>query len=239
MASTAAVAQAEAMRYAIHFAELHNAIDSGDLGRARKALSEFQRDSALATARGFDPVNGTSSLRSEFASIRRALQKGDIQTAQSALSNLRREMLEREMGFPDQRDSVEQTLSVHSSAPESAELVDAVSVVQSGILKDVSSTFIQRQPALVSFTQGPQVFPTSGASNFELSAPSVSTSTQAVLQGPGATQWYADTYSVDGTAFAPTPELLLGSTGMSIPDGAQLQFADSPLSLRMPSFLGS
>ena len=192
----------------------------------------------VATARGFDPVNQTSSLRSEFASIRRALQKGDIQTAQSSLSNLRREMLKREMGVPDQGDSVGKTVSVGSSTSESAELVGAVSVVQSGILKDVSSTFIQRQPALASFTQGPQVFPTSGASDFELSAPSVSTSTQAVLQGPGAAQRYAETDSVDGTAFAPTPELLIGSTGMSIPDGAQLHFADSPLSLRMASFLG-
>jgi len=239
MASTAAVAQAEAIRYAIHFAELHNAIDSGDLGRAREALSEFQRDSALATARGFDPVNRTSSLRSEFASIRRALRKGDIQTAQSSLSNLRREMLKREMGVPDQGDSVGKKLSVESSALESAELVDAVSVVPSGIPEDMSATFIQRQPALTSFTQGSQVFPSSGASDFELSTPSVSTSTQAVLQGPGATHLYADTHALDGTAFSPTPELLIGSTGMSIPDGAQLQFADSPLSLRMPSFLGS
>ena len=86
MAAAAAVAQAQAVQYANHFAELHNAIDAGDLGAARKALSEFQRDSAIATANGFDPVNQTSALRREFSGIRKALLKGDIKTAQTAFT---------------------------------------------------------------------------------------------------------------------------------------------------------
>lgn len=223
MASAAAIAQTEAVRYAYHFAELQNSIDSGDLGGARMALSEFQRDSAVATARGFDPVNQTSSLRSEFASIRRALSKGDMKTAQASLSNLR-----KELGVPEQPPSDGDVLPGNLPVLGAAEDSKAVRVAPSGDSKRMSSTFIKTQPALASFTQGPQVFPTSGASSFELSVPSVSTSTQAVLQGLSATQPDAQARDMDGTSFAPTPELMLGSKGMSIPDGAQLQLDHNP-----------
>jgi hypothetical protein len=223
MASAAAVAQAEAVRYAFHFAELQNKIDAGDLDGAKIALSEFQRDSAVATARGFDPVNQTSSLRSEFASIRRALLKGDIETAQSSLSNLR-----KELGVP--QPVARETNDLAGSLPVLIPIdkPEAVSVSQSAESKRMSSTFIKNQPALASFTQSPQVFPTSGASSFELSVPSVSTSTQAVLQGLAAFQTSGQSRDSDGTSFAPTPELMLGSKGMSIPDGAQLQLDDNP-----------
>lgn len=231
MASAAAVAQAEAVRYAVHFAELQNSIDSGDLGGARKALSEFQRDSAVATARGFDPVNQTSSLRSEFASIRRALLKGDIKTAQSSLSNLR-----SEIGLPKQGNSAGREVVGEGSVLVTVENPQAVLAGQSRDSKRMSSTFIKTQPALASFTQAPQVFPTSDASNFVLSVPSVSTSRQALLQGLSATQPDAQVPDLDGTSFAPTPELMLGTKGMSIPDGAQLQLTDPPISLQTASF---
>jgi hypothetical protein len=223
MASAAAVAQAEAVRYAFNFAELQNKIDAGDLDGAKVALSEFQRDSAVATARGFDPVNQTSSLRSEFASIRKALLKGDIETAQSSLSNLR-----KELGVP--QPVARETSDPSGSLPVliSIDESDAVSASPSADAKRMSSTFIKNQPALASFTQGPQVFPTSGASSFELSVPSVSTSTQAVVQGLAAFQTSGQSRDSDGTSFAPTPELMLGSKGMSIPDGAQLQLDDNP-----------
>lgn len=233
MASAAAIAQTEAVRYAYHFAELQNSIDIGDLGGARMALSEFQRDSAVATARGFDPVNQTSSMRSEFASIRRALLKGDITTAQASLSNLR-----KELGVPERAPSDGSALLGTLSGPVADENSNVARVSASGESKRMSSTFIKTQPALASFTQSPQVFPTSGASSFELSVPSVTTSTQAVLQGLSATQPDAQARDLDGTSFAPTPELMLGSKGMSIPDGAQLQFTEGPNSLGTVSFAG-
>jgi hypothetical protein len=42
--------------------------------------------------------------------------------------------------------------------------------------------------------------------------------------------------NLDGTAFAPTPELMLGSKGISIPPGAELQFSNNPILLRTVSF---
>jgi hypothetical protein len=223
MASAAAVAQSEMVRYAVRFADLNHAIDSGDLGSARKALSEFQRDSAVATARGFDPVNQTSSMRSEFASIRRALLKGDIQTAQASLSNLK-----KELGIPQKGAPLGGAFSGADPVLGTVGDVGTAPVDQPSETSRVSNTFIRNQPALVSFSQSPQVFPTSGASDFELSERSVSTSTQAVMQGLSASRPDVQGPDLDGTSFAPTPELMLGSKGMSIPDGAQLQLDDSP-----------
>ncbi len=269
MAAAAAIAQAQAVQYASHFAELHNAIDSGDLGAARKALSEFQRDSAIATVNGFDPVNQTSSLRREFSTIRRALLKGDVKTAQTSLSTLRKEL---GLALPKAEESqVSSTLEALAAAVDTKDLPsvrralgafgrDAAlaasknskslgagsdlvrdirslqTAVQSGDPKMTSSTFIKIQPALTSFTQGPQVFPTSSASASKLSVPSVNTSTQAVLQGLAATQPNAQAGDQDGTSFAPTPEMMLGSKGMSIPAGAQLQFANNPILLQTIAF---
>jgi hypothetical protein len=269
MAAAAAIAQAQAVQYANHFAELHNAIDSGDLGAARKALSEFQRDSAVATANGFDPVNQTSSLRREFSSIRKALLKGDIKTAQASLSTLKKELgvaqpaakesaLSASLGslaaavnsadLPSVRRSLgafgrDAALATSKNAKSlgvGGDLIRDIrslqTAVQSGDPKMTSSTFIKIQPALTSFTQGPQVFPTSSAFSSKLSVPSVNTSTQAVLQGLAATQPNAQARDLDGTSFAPTPEMMLGSKGMSIPAGAQLQFANNPVLLQTIAF---
>lgn len=269
MAAAAALAQAQAVQYANHFAELHNAIDSGDLGAARKALSEFQRDSTLAAANGFDPVNQTSSLRREFSSIRKALLKGDIKTAQTALSTLKKELgvaqpeaeggtaaasLDTLAAVVNAEDSLSAgrargafgrnaaLASSKNSRPLGAggdlirDIRSPQGAAQPGDPQKTSSTFIKIQPALTSFTQGPQVFPTSGASASKLSVPLVNTSTQAVLQGLAATQPNAQARDLDGTSFAPTPEMMLGSKGMSIPAGAQLQFANNPILLQTVAF---
>ena len=269
MAAAAAIAQAQAVQYATHFAELHNAIDSGDLGGARKALSEFQRDSSVATANGYDPVNQTASLRREFSGIRKALLEGDMKAAQTALSTLK-----KELGV-EQSVSAEESVSTDPEASPVAAKAENLAVAkgasgalgkdaalassknprplgagsdfiqdirsllvagQSGDPKKTSSTFIRIQTALASFTQAPQVFPTSGSVASTLSVLSVNTSTQAVLQGLAATQPNAQARNLDGTSFAPTPELMLGSKGMSIPAGAELQLANNPILLQTLSF---
>ncbi len=269
MAAAAALAQSQALQYANRFAELHNAIDAGDLGAARKALSDFNRDSAVATANGFDPVNQTSSLRREFSTIRKALLKGDIKTAQTALSTLKKEL---GVAAPE---PAEKTLPAGPVSPAAALQMENLSSLRNrpgaggrdsalvsskiskapGVGSDPSrdirslrgtvqaedqqktgSTAIKIQPALTSFTQGPQVFPTSGAAAAKLSVPLVKTSTQAVLQGLAATQPNAQVLDLGGTSFAPTPEMMLGSRGMSIPAGAELQFANNPILLQTVAF---
>jgi hypothetical protein len=268
MAAAAAIAQAQAVQYANHFAELHNAIDSGDLGGARRALSEFQRDSAVAAANGIDPVSQTSSLRREFSNIRRALQKGDISAAQTALSTLKKEMgiLESpDRGTPlsseleplvesadpgtlptrprlvasagrNKQASREDSKALGPDDAFSRDILSPQEVVPSVGPRNTSSTFIKTQPALTSFTQAPQVFPTSDSFASRMSVPLVNTSTQAVLQGLAATQPNAQELDLDGTPFAPSPEMMLGSKGMSIPAGAQLQFANNPTTLQRVAF---
>jgi len=269
MAAAAALAQSQAVQYANRFAELHNAIEAGDPGAARKALSDFNRDSAVAIANGFDPVNQTSSLRREFFTIRKALLKGDIKTAQTALSTLK-----KELGFapPEQADN---TLPADPKSPAAAAQLESLSslrnrpgaggrdsalvssrnsksfgvggdltrdiyslvgAVQSDDPQKTGSTSIKIQPALTSFTQGPQVFPTSSAAATKLSVPLVKTSTQAILQGLAATQPNAQARDLGGTSFAPTPEMMLGSRGMSIPAGAEIQFANNPILLQTVAF---
>jgi hypothetical protein len=263
MGAAAAIAQAQAVQYASHFAELHNAIDSGDLGGARKALSEFQRDSSVATANGFDPVNQTSSLRREFSSIRNALLKGDIKAAQTALSTLKKELgvevpVATEPGESPvvlKAENLSATKVASGTFEKDAALASSKNskslgtggdvirdirslrvVGQSGLPQKTSSTFIKIQAALTSFTQAPQVFPTSGQADSTLSVLSVKTSTQAVLQGLAATQPNAQARDLGGTSFAPTPELMLGSKGMSIPAGAELQLANNPVLLQTFAF---
>jgi hypothetical protein len=99
-----------------------------------------------------------------------------------------------------------------------------------------SSTFIKSQPSIVSFNQSPQVFPTSNAGLSKPSIPVVSTSKQAVLQGLAATLPDAQAPDLDGTAYAPTPELMIGSKGMSIPPGAMLRHANNSILLQMMAF---
>jgi hypothetical protein len=269
MAAAAAIAQAQALQYAHHFAELHNAIDSGDLGAARKALSAFQRDAAVTAVNGFDPISQISSLRREFSGIRKALLKGDISAAQTSLSSLRKEIgLLQPADTEDSLPGVLQPFVETQSSevlPARPRLVlapdgnhrkpswrDLNHLGADGALpRDIRSapdvlseepqktsrTFIKTQPALSSFAQGPQVFPTSDSFASKISVPTVKTSTQAVLQGLAATQPNAQELDLDGTPFAPSPEMMLGSKGMSIPAGAQLQFEDNPITLRPVAFL--
>ncbi len=267
--AAAALAQSQAVQYANRFAELHNAINDGDVAAARKALSDFNRDSAVATANGFDPVNQTSSLRREFSAIRKALLKGDIKTAQNSLSTLKKELgvatpeqakrsLPADPASPAMALQMENLSSLRSrpgavgrdSTLFSAKNPKSLGVggdpardirslrgtVQSDDQQKMGSTSIEIQPALTSFTQGPQVFPTSGAAAAKLSVPPVKTSTQAVLQGLAATQPNAQVLDFGGTSFAPTPEMMLGSRGMSIPAGAELQFANNPILLQTVAF---
>ena len=100
-----------------------------------------------------------------------------------------------------------------------------------------SSTFIRSRPELTSFSQKAQVFPTYDPVA-KLSVPVANNSLQAqiVVQGLAATQPNAQMADLDGTTFAPTPELMLGSKGISIPPGAELQFSNNPILLRTVSF---
>lgn len=273
MAAAAAVAQAQAVQYANRFVELQGAVDSGDLGAARKALSAFQKESVVSAAMGLDPLSQASSLRREFASVRKALLRGDISTAQAGFSNLRKELglpqsqLRRGGSRGDSGSAVlaseEQGLTVideASSKPGLASRRDAVSVSPAkvgfgataagadvrtraeqpptGVADEelAGETVIRTQAALTPFNQSPQVFPTSTASEARMTIPPVNTSTQAVLQGLAATQPDAQLRDLDGTPFAPTPELLLGTKGMSIPAGAQLRFANNPILLQTIAF---
>jgi hypothetical protein len=100
-----------------------------------------------------------------------------------------------------------------------------------------SSTFIRSRPEVTSFSQKAQVFPTYDPVA-KLSIPVANNSLQAqiVVQGLAATQPNAQVADLDGTTFAPTPELMLGSKGISIPPGAELQFSNNPVLLQTVSF---
>lgn len=256
MAVGAAIVQAQAVQYANHFADLQKAVGSGDLKQAREALSVFQRDSAVASASGYDPVSHTLAVRQDFSVLKKALQVGDIRTAQTALSTLRKDMGLDEAGSGTDRAPASdvQVLATAIQAGDVAVAKGALGalgknlalsrsqdVLASGTLRsggnvlqdirslqmalssgdkeEINKTFIKLEPELTSFAQSPQVFPTSQSVKVDLS---VNTSIQAVIQGIESTIPGAQTADTAGTSFAPTPELILGSKGMTIPPGADL-----------------
>jgi hypothetical protein len=261
MVTAAAIAQSQAVQYANHFVDLQKAIDSGDIGQAQNALINFQRESAVAAVKGLDPINQIFSLRREFSSIQNALIKGDIRSAQLSLSNLRKELGVPEQsvqialsfgesggseeGLPDRSVNPAvlgspETRAVRPQLGRGNDLEHDLSLQASDselqTTRITSSTFIKSQPSVVSFNQSPQVFPTSNAGLSKPSIPVVSTSQQAVMQGLAATLPDAQAPDLDGTAFAPTPELMIGSKGMSIPPGAMLRYANNPVLLQMIAF---
>jgi hypothetical protein len=257
MAAAAAVFQAQAVQYSNHF---------GDLGEARRALSVFQKDSAVALANGYDPINQTAVLRQDFSTLKKALSKGDIRLAQATLSTLKKDLglAQKEAGAATQASADLQALGVavkagnlpfaktalasfgknlalasanrnqgqaplNSSSREVQDIRSLQVAIASGDSKNTSTTFIKLRPELASFAQSPLVFPTSGAAVTKLS---VNTSTQAVLQSMAAAVFDGTSSNSDGTSFAPTPELILGSKGMTIPPGADLQISQNPFLLK-------
>lgn len=265
MAAAAATAQAQAVQYASHFAALQNAIGSGNLKDARQALSVFQRDSAVASANGYDPVSQSLSTRQDFSALKKAVMIGDLRTAQTAFSSLKENMGLQQNGAktPGAASAELQSLATAVSTGDIAsakkslgefgkKIALATSVaspspalnpggktiqdirslqvsLSSGDPKKISTTFIKVEPELASFAQAPQVFPTSGDSFAKLS---VTSSTQAVLQGIESTMLGAQPSRTGGTTFAPTPELILGSKGMTIPPGADIPFPKDSVLLK-------
>ncbi len=241
MAAAAAIAQSQALQYAGYFRELVSTVESADLEGARQALTGLSRISPIAAANGFDPLNQTPSFSRDFVGVRKALLKGDIRAAQSSLSALKKEI---EWVFGGRRD--EQGVTLTTSNPGVEELLDAErsasseagkfvgtdgdSVREVGgdsvsetprVAAKMAGTSIQIDPALASFKQAPRVFPTSSASTLQ---PSVSSSRQLAAQFFSEMQPGALDSAPSGTAFAPAPEMMLGSRGMSIPAGALLEF---------------
>lgn len=266
MAAAAAIVQARAVQYSHNFTALQTAINSGDLDAARQALSVFQRDSAVASVNGYDPVSQSPAARQDFSALKKAVLIGDIRAARTALSSLKENMgLQQTGAVPSgsaatdfqnlktaihsgdvasaKRSLVELGKNIGLSASTesgslpslnlSGEAVQDIRSLQvalaSGDPQKISATFIKVEPELASFSQAPQVFPTSADAAEKLS---VTSSTQAVLQGIGATMPGAQPNHSDGTAFAPTPELILGSKGMTIPLGADLPFSKDSILLK-------
>lgn len=266
MAAAAAIMQAHAVQYANHFANLQNAVGSGDLKEAKQALSVFQRDSATAAANGYDPVSQTLASRRDFSALKKALNVGDIRTAQAALSMLKKDMGLEESGLGT-RGSIKADVQLLSTAIQAGDVASAkaalgsfgkklaLSTSQEGgvsgpldsgskVIQDIralqialssrdkqqiSNTFIKLEPELTSFSQAPQVFPTSGDSTLK---PSVSTSAQLLIQGIGSTLPGAQSKDSAGTSFAPTPALILGTKGMTIPTGADLPISHDLILLK-------
>ena len=258
MAVAVAVAQSQAVQYLSHFHELVGELESGNVQGAKKALEGVSRASAIAAANGFDLFNQLPSLRKEFVSIRKALVKGDIQAARASLSTLKKELnLERvlpqkkegdvssQANVPEEDVSIDRVgseirsdnLVARRGLSNSASIGDEAGRGEirtsdseaSGAAAKVANTSIQMDPSLASFTQAPRVFPTSSASKVQPFALTVTTSSQAVMQGFAAMQADALQSGPVGTAFAPLPEMMLGSRGMSIPAGALLEFEDSQI----------
>jgi hypothetical protein len=240
MAAAVAVAQSQALQYAGYFRELVTAVESADLDGARQALTGLSRISPMAAANGFDPLNQTPSFSRDFVGIRKALLKGDIRAAQSSLSSLKKEMewvfggrREEQVSVPPTSNPPVEGLRAEQPAVslEAGEFSrgDANGVREdrgasvSGTAQaaaEMVGTSIQIDPALASFKQAPRVFPTSSASTLQ---PAVSTSRQLAAQVFTAMQPEALDSVPHGTAFAPDPGMMLGSRGMSIPEGALLE----------------
>jgi hypothetical protein len=272
MAAAATAAQAQALQYANRFVELRDAIESGDVRKARQTLFDFQRVAAASASTGLDPIRQIPVLAENFGRMRDSLLKGDLQAARDSLATLKRGLGllqptsvsaspstdKAPQRAPEPKSKVQKTVRTAASEPsrnresiileslgflgaDEELLREAHSMRSSTPLKspaDTSSTFIRVRPELTSFAQKSQVFPTSTASLAELALPTANTSTQAqvVVQGLAATQPNAQLVDLDGTAYAPTPELLLGSKGMTIPPGAELRFANNPTLLQRLSF---
>lgn len=271
MAAAATVAQSQASQYANRFVQLRDAVESGDVQKARQTLIDFQRVAAAAASNGLDPIRQIPVLAEDYAGMRDALLKGDVQGARDSLASLKRSLgiappnaqtnqgadsAPRLSSEPAPRaQKTMRSISKDSSRSEESiileslgflgadqELLNHAHAIRSSTPSkgpaNTSSTFIRVRPELTSFAQKSQIFPTSTSSLGELAMPMANTSTQAqvVVQGLAATQPNAQLADLDGTAFAPTPELLLGSKGLTIPPGAELRFANNPILLQTLSF---
>jgi hypothetical protein len=255
MAAAAAIAQAQAVQYTNHFASLKVAVDSGDPNKAKQALAVFQKDSAVATANGYDPVTQTAARRQDFSTLKKAVSIGDIRTAKTALSNLLTGMGLDKASVPASsstsanieagtasRAGVERVASATSSPAKTATAVSTaddrsltgsdlqtirdIRSIQSALTstgpQKTSNTFIKPEPQLSSFSQAPQVFPTFSDTVNKLT---LNSTVQAVVQGIGLSMPGGQPSHTDGTSFAPTPELILGSKGMTIPPGADVRMS--------------
>lgn len=255
MAAAAATLQAQAVQYANNFNNLQNAVSSGNVKEAQKALASFTKDTAIASANGFDPMSQSTALRQDFSALKKAISIGDLRSAATTLS-----LLKKDLSTPVQKtsaaaktssdlqglasavnsgsaDATKKALAAFSidvalaaTTPSSRNSAAAVvkdiraiqSAISSGDSKATSIAFQKSWPELTSFAQSPLVFPTSENGAAQLS---VSSSSQAVLQNMRTAVLQGQSNSADGTPFAPTPDMMLGSRGITIPPGAALNLS--------------
>jgi hypothetical protein len=198
------------------FAGIRDALLKGNIGAAQDSLASLKR-SMGAVAPVFSSQNSNTEATSLVSpSPKPSGQKTVRSLPKEPLKNPESIVLES-LGFLGADEELLRELhSIQASSPPKG-------------LENTSSTFIRVRPELTSFTQTSQVFPTSTDSFSELGLPPSNTSTQAqvVVRGLAASQPNAQLADLDGTTFAPTPELLLGTKGITIPPGAELQFDDS------------
>lgn len=198
------------------FSGIRDALTKGDMEAARKSLLQLQRALpgvvGLPQSEPAEPELGIVQPPSKANArpvVRKAQVESETEDGSIVLENL---------GFLGaDAEMLKEVRSPRAVAPAKSPT-------------STSSTFIKARPELTSFSQKSQVFPTSTDAAATLSVPGAKTLVQArvVVQGLAATQPSAQEPYPDGTAFAPTPELMLGSRGMSIPPGALLRFADKP-----------
>lgn len=208
------------------FMGIRDALLKGDIGAAQDSLASLSRSMGAVA-----PVFSPASLGVEAALPAAPNQKPPTQrTVRSVPKEQQRKqesIVLESLGFLGaDKELIRELHSMEASTPPRGPA-------------DTSSTFIRVLPELTSFAQTSQVFPTSTDFFAGLGLPLANNSAQAqiVIRGLAATQPNAQAADVDGTAFAPTPGLLLGSKGMTIPPGAELRF-DDPALLHTP-FLGN
>lgn len=195
------------------FAGIRDALVKGDIEAAQASLASLRRSMGAVAPVFVSPNPNTQAAQLAPPDQKPVTQKTVRSLPKEPLNNRESIVLES-LGFLGADEELLREL--HSIR---------ASTLPKGPV-NTSSTFIRVLPELTSFTQTSQVFPTSTDAFAELGLPPANNSTQAqvVVQGLAATQPNAQLGDMDGTAFAPTPELLLGTKGMTIPPGAELQF---------------
>jgi hypothetical protein len=168
-------------------------------------------------------LSSDNSAVTALQALNTAISSGDIQTAKKALGTFGKDVALASS------DNPQAAAPLTSSSRVVQDIRSLQVVLSSGDPKKISTTFIKMRQELTSFAQSPLVFPTSDAGIAKLS---VNSSTQAVLQGISATMPGGLPNESAGTSFAPTPELLLGSKGMTIPQGADINFSGTPILLK-------
>jgi hypothetical protein len=226
--ATAAVLQAQAMQYSNDFNALSTAIGSGNLKDSQKALASFLKDSATATANGFDPVTQNATVSQDFESVQNSLGAGNVSGAQTAFATLQQDMQTAQGG------AVGSDLQAMGSAVQSGNLGTAQNTL-TAFAKDValaatsgsnpltpgSTLFTDIRSLQVAFQSGN----TASAQN-DLTA--ASQTAQAAGTGSVPTQFAEEEAVIGGLAGAP-----------SLMDGGSMQVAASTSILRSLQTAGS